>query len=90
MRRDDGTMTITIDIEPAVLAALARAAAACGRSVEAHAAHLLEDAVQHPAERPPLADLERAQAAAARIRDLRKGVTLGGLTIRDLIDEGRP
>jgi hypothetical protein len=33
---------------------------------------------------------ERALAAAIRIRELRKGVTLGGLRIRDLIDEGRP
>ena len=31
----------------------------------------------------------RSQAAVARIRELRKGVTLGGLTIRELIDEGR-
>jgi hypothetical protein len=35
-------------------------------------------------------DKSRAQAAAARIRELRKGVSLGGLTIRELIDEGRP
>ena len=48
-------------------------------------------------------DLERAQRApagavtrrspaeaAARIRERRKGVTLGGLTIKELISEGRP
>jgi len=29
-------------------------------------------------------------AAGARIRELSKGMTLGGLTIRQLIDEGRP
>jgi hypothetical protein len=34
-------------------------------------------------------DKERAQAAGTRIRELRKGVTLGVLTIRELIDEGR-
>jgi hypothetical protein len=34
-------------------------------------------------------DKVRALAAAARIRESRKGVTLGGLTIRALIDEGR-
>ena len=33
-------------------------------------------------------DLKRAQAAAS-IRDLRKGVTLGGLKIKDLVAEGR-
>lgn len=38
----------------------------------------------------PLFNKEKAQAAAARIRELRKGVSLGGLKIRDLINEGRP
>jgi len=35
-------------------------------------------------------DREKARAAVARIKELRKGVTLGGLSIRELIDEGRP
>ncbi len=35
-------------------------------------------------------DRERALAAGARIRELSEGLTLGGLTIRELIDEGRP
>jgi antitoxin (DNA-binding transcriptional repressor) of toxin-antitoxin stability system len=34
-------------------------------------------------------DQERGRRAAARIRAMRKGVTLGGLSIRDLIGEGR-
>jgi len=34
-------------------------------------------------------DRERAQRAAARIRARRRGVTLGGLAIKDLINEGR-
>lgn len=34
-------------------------------------------------------DPERGQRAAARIREMRTGVTLGGLSIKDLIDEGR-
>jgi prevent-host-death family protein len=34
-------------------------------------------------------DRERGRQAAARIREMRKGVTLGGLSIRDLIGEGR-
>jgi prevent-host-death family protein len=33
--------------------------------------------------------IEKARAAAARIREMRKGVTLGGLKIKDLIEEGR-
>ncbi len=40
---------------------------------------------------PPKAAFNRAEAreAARRIREMRKGVTLGGLKIRDLINEGR-
>lgn len=34
-------------------------------------------------------DRERSRRAVARIREKRKGVTLGGLAIKDLIDEGR-
>jgi antitoxin (DNA-binding transcriptional repressor) of toxin-antitoxin stability system len=35
-------------------------------------------------------DQERARGAAARIRARRHGMTLGGLKIKDLINEGRP
>jgi len=40
---------------------------------------------------PPLPDTNRdmALAAVARIQARRKGVTLGGLNLRDLIEEGR-
>ena len=38
----------------------------------------------------PVFDKQRALAAGACIRELSKGLTLGGLTIRELIDEGRP
>jgi prevent-host-death family protein len=34
-------------------------------------------------------DRERSRAAAQRIREMRKGNTLGGLRIKDLIEEGR-
>jgi hypothetical protein len=83
-------VTITVDIKPEVQAELARQAAAHGRAIEAHAASLLEEAVHLPAANQPALDKERAEAAGARIRELRKGVTLGDLTIRELIDEGRP
>jgi hypothetical protein len=46
----------------------------------------LQSSVPEPA---PAFDRQRALAAAARIRELSKGLTLGGLTIRELIDEGR-
>ena len=34
-------------------------------------------------------DKEAAKAAVKAIREMRKGVTLGGISIRELIDEGR-
>ena len=37
----------------------------------------------------PLAERDQALAAAARIRERRKGVTLGDLKLEDLIEEGR-
>jgi prevent-host-death family protein len=41
-----------------------------------------------PAE--PGFDREKARRAVTGILELSKGVTLGGLKIKDLIDEGRP
>lgn len=40
---------------------------------------------------PPKGGINRAEARAAaqRIREMRKGVTLGGLSLKDLINEGR-
>ena len=37
----------------------------------------------------PKFDKEKARAAAGRIRELRRGVSLEGLTIKDLVNEGR-
>jgi prevent-host-death family protein len=37
----------------------------------------------------PAVDRSEARAAVARIRDMRRGVTLGGLAIKNLINEGR-
>jgi len=34
-------------------------------------------------------DRERSRKAAQRIREMRKGILLGGLRIKDLINEGR-
>lgn len=39
---------------------------------------------------PESLNRDAARAAAERIRARRKGVTLGGLKIKDLIEEGRP
>ena len=38
----------------------------------------------------PAFDREKARAAAEGLLRLRQGVTLGGLKIKDLINEGRP
>jgi prevent-host-death family protein len=40
---------------------------------------------------PPLPDFDRDEAlrAVERIRARRKGITLGGITIKELIEEGR-
>ena len=35
-------------------------------------------------------DREKAQRAVAGLREMSKGVMLGGLKIKDLVDEGRP
>ncbi len=39
---------------------------------------------------PGAATVHGSGRAARRIRDMRKGVTLGGLSVKDLISEGRP
>lgn len=46
----------------------------------------LRDRLEWKASAP---DLMRSQIAGERIRQLRKGVTLDGITIKDLIEEGR-
>ena len=84
-------MTITVAIDEEVQADLARRAATQGLAIEAHVASMIEEAVDLPiGANPPIFNKERAQAAGARIREIGKAVTLGGLTIRELIDEGRP
>jgi prevent-host-death family protein len=38
----------------------------------------------------PDVDREKARRAAAGLRQASRGVTLGGIRIKDLVDEGRP
>jgi hypothetical protein len=54
-------------------------------SLEAYAELVLRER-SGAVSRPPLT---RSQIAGQRIRELRQGVTLGGISIRDLIEEGR-
>jgi Arc/MetJ-type ribon-helix-helix transcriptional regulator len=45
------------------------------------------DSIRQRVQPPPA--LTRSQIAGQRIRELRKGVTLGGIPLKELIEEGR-
>ena len=84
-------MTLQLDWPPDVVARLTAEARQKGLSLDAY---LLQTILQKDANGETSSDeadkRRRREQAAARIRELRKGVTLGpGLTIRDLINEGR-
>jgi|HubBroStandDraft_2_1064218.scaffolds.fasta_scaffold633906_2 hypothetical protein len=84
-------MTITVDIRPEVQAELARQADAQGSAIEAYAASLLEEAVHVPAQEPaPVA--ASVVEACERLKTFGKshGLSLGGLTLRELRHEARP
>jgi hypothetical protein len=78
-------MTVKLELTPDVRAALLEEAQASGLSLEAFAEEVLRER-SRAVSRPPLM---RSQIAGQRIRELRRGVTLGGLSIKELIDEGR-
>ena len=77
-------MTLTLEIPKEVEACLLAQAQASGLSLEAYVEQVLRQ--QSDAAFPARA---RSRIAGQRIRELRKGVTLGDLTVRELIDEGR-
>ena len=80
-------MTITLNIRPEVQAALERQAAIQGRAVEAYVVGLLEDAARLPA----TIEQERAEAIERLVTfGQRHGLSLGGMTIRELRHEARP
>jgi hypothetical protein len=78
-------MTITLELAPDVLAALAAQARVSGLSLEAFAEEVLRANVRAVS----LPTLTGSQIAGQRIRELRQGVTLSGLSVKDLIEEGR-
>ncbi len=57
-----------------------------GLAPESYAEKMVRDGLTNASSAPSLAS---ARAAAAKIRELRKGNTLGGLSIKDLVNEGR-
>jgi hypothetical protein len=83
-------MTITIEVAPEVQAELARQAAQQGVEVDAYAASLLEEAAHRPmgTDAPPQEVID----AVERLKTFGKthGLSLGGMTIRELRDEARP
>ena len=84
-------MTITLDIKPEVQAELERQAAVQGRPVEAFAAALLEDAIQTPSQQPAGALVEVVEACEKlKTFGKRHGLSLGGMTLRELRHEARP
>jgi hypothetical protein len=77
-------MTMNLELPPDVQAGLSAQAQATGLTLEAFAVEVLREK-----SRTASTPLTRAQIAGARIRELRRGVTLGGISTKDLIDEGR-
>ena len=78
-------MTVKLELTPDVQAGLLAQAQASGLSLEAYAELVLRERSGETS-RPPLT---RSQLAGQRIRELRRGVTLGGISIKELIEEGR-
>jgi hypothetical protein len=88
-------MTITIELAPELEAELARQAARRGVNIDVYAAGLLEDAAHRPAAPgkpgapPPACEVVEA---IERLKSFGKihGLSLGGMTIRELRHEARP
>lgn len=78
-------MTMKLELTPDLQAGLLAQAQQNGLSLEAYAEQVLRERVREAS--PPL--LTRSQIAGERIRELRKGATLGGISIKELIEEGR-
>jgi hypothetical protein len=78
-------MTLRLELTPEVQAGLLAQAKDSGLSLEAFVELVLRERSRATAHPP----LTRSQIAGQRIRELRKGVTLGGISIKELIEEGR-
>jgi hypothetical protein len=84
-------MTVKLDLKPEVEASLSAKAQSCGLSLEAYLDRVLQNAADETVEDgfrgKPVST--RARIAGQRIREIRKGMTLGGISIQELINEGR-
>ncbi len=75
-------MIVKLELTPDVQAGLLERAQASGLLLEAYAFQVLHEQIRTAA-RP---SLTRSQIAGERIRELRKGATLGGIPIKELIE----
>lgn len=78
-------MTLTIELPDNLQAALKAQANAQGVSEEGYVRRVLERDLATPVHTP----LTRSQLAGQRIRQLREGNFLRGVSIKELIEEGR-
>ena len=86
-------MTITIEIAPELQAELARQAATQGIGIDAYAAFLLESAAHiGTGESQPSRPATEVIEAIERLKSFGRthGLSLGGMTIRELRHEARP
>jgi len=77
------TITLTPDIERLINEELQSGQYKDAEEVIQRALQML-----HATHQAAPSKVQECQEAAARLRELRKGVTLGGLNIKDLIHEG--
>ena len=90
-------MTLTLEISPALESELTRQASARGIGVDAYATDLLSNAAHVPsalgaAGEAPARPSQEVLDAIDRLHNFGKkhGLSLGGMTIRELRDEARP
>jgi hypothetical protein len=77
-------MTVQLELTPEVQAGLLAQAQSNGLSLEAYAELVLRERSGVTSRTP----LTRSQIAGQRIRELRQGVTLGAISIREAVSEG--
>jgi hypothetical protein len=88
-------MTITLEIGPELEAELVRQAAVRGMGIDAYAASVLKEAADRPASSGKAGDCASTTEVVGAIEQLRvfgktHGLSLQGMTIRELRHEARP
>ena len=78
-------MRVSVELPPEIEAAIVAQARANGVPVETYLQQILRESIGTES----IPTKTRSQIAGERIRELRKGVTLGGIPIKKLVEEGR-